>query len=235
MEWEARVSFDQKRVGHNVLGRLPGVDPGLRQEVVIVGAHYDGGGVDPDGTVYPGAEDNASGTATLLALADALKGFQPKRTILFAAWGAEEQGAWGSRAFVESNPSLDRIAATITLDNVGVGDGRFRVYGARNFPDEYRPIAESMDAALATSFTPRGAGGSDGYTFQVRGRALLLPARGSAPTIRPYAIGPARHDGTGVVREPGSLSARRPDRRRQRSRAVHPAGSSGTLTLRVMP
>jgi hypothetical protein len=186
--WQATVVFDLHRKGSNILGKLTGADRQRRDELVIVGAHYDGGGIDPDGTVYPGAEDNASGTSVVLALAEALASRpRPGRTVIFAAWGAEEQGAWGSRAYVSTTP-LDRIAATFTLDNVGVGDGRFRAYGAHNFPEEYAIIARAIEPSIAKLFTPRGAGGSDGWTFQIRGVPSFFA---HAEATQPYVHTPA--------------------------------------------
>ncbi|HJS28688.1 MAG TPA: M20/M25/M40 family metallo-hydrolase, partial [Anaerolineales bacterium] len=123
----------------NVLGILPGSDPYLRQEVIILGAHYDHVGDDPAGLVcegsdctetpglrYPGANDNASGVGVLLEIARSWheQGFRPKRSVLFAAWGAEELGQLGSRYFLE-NPTLplDHSLGIVQLDGVGSGDG----------------------------------------------------------------------------------------------------------------
>ncbi|HEX2458477.1 MAG TPA: M28 family peptidase, partial [Vicinamibacterales bacterium] len=186
--WRVSVVFDPARAGANVLGRLIGRDAALRDQVVIVGAHYDGGGVDPDGTVYPGAEDNASGISIVLALARTLAAApRSARTIVLAGWGAEEQGAWGSRHYVDSHPQLGRIAATFTLDNAGMGDGGFRLYGATNFPEEWAVIRPTIPPALRASFDPRGAGGSDGWTFQIRGIPSFF-AHAAAP--QPYVHTP---------------------------------------------
>jgi peptidase M28-like protein len=181
--WQSSVVFDAARPGANVLGQLTGRDSRLRDEVVILGAHYDGGGIDPDGTVYPGAEDNASGTSVILALARTLAGVpRPARTVVLAAWGAEEQGAWGSRHFVNSHRDLGQIAVTFTLDNVGVGDGKFRLYGATNFPEEWALVEPGIPADLRSYFTARGAGGSDGWTFQTRGIPSFF-AHAEAPQL----------------------------------------------------
>jgi hypothetical protein len=181
--WQSSVVLDGARRATNVLGRLNGRDSALRDEVVILGAHYDGGGVDPDGTVYPGAEDNASGTSVILALARTLASApRSARTVVLAAWGAEEQGAWGSKHFVNSHSNLERIAVTFTLDNVGVGDGKFQLYGATNFPEEWAFVAPGIPADLRAYFIPRGAGGSDGWTFQTRGIPSFF-AHAEAPQL----------------------------------------------------
>jgi hypothetical protein len=96
-----------------------GVRGDLSGEVVIVSAHYDHLGVH-DAGVYPGADDNASGAAVLLALARALAGEPGGRAILFIAFGAEEQGLVGSSAYLEQPlVPLDRTVAVINFDMIG--------------------------------------------------------------------------------------------------------------------
>jgi Zn-dependent M28 family amino/carboxypeptidase len=76
-----------------------------------------------DGEVYPGADDNASGVATLLAAAAYLAANRPAHSILFVAFDAEEQGLKGSRYFVEHPPvDLSRVRLVVNLDMVGRGD-----------------------------------------------------------------------------------------------------------------
>jgi Zn-dependent M28 family amino/carboxypeptidase len=107
----------------NVLGRLPGSDPDLSDEVVIFGAHHDHlgrGAPDVEGDdVYNGALDNALGVAEQLAIARAFTRLPepPPRSILFAFWGAEEQGLIGSR-FYAAHPTVapGRIAANLNMD-----------------------------------------------------------------------------------------------------------------------
>lgn len=110
----------------NVLGLLPGADPYLSQEVIILGAHYDYVGDDLGGARYSGRNDNASGVAVLLEIARLFHelGYRPKRSLLFAAWGAQEQGQIGSTYYITDPlyPLRDTIAM-IQLDGVGGGDG----------------------------------------------------------------------------------------------------------------
>ncbi|MDI7278100.1 MAG: M20/M25/M40 family metallo-hydrolase, partial [Anaerolineae bacterium] len=112
----------------NVLGLLPGSDPRLRDELLIVGAHYDHVGTLPDGTIYPGANDDASGVGAVLELARlfANRDDRPRRSILFAFWGAEEMGLLGSRHYV-SHPALPltRTIAMLQLDMIGQGRGYY--------------------------------------------------------------------------------------------------------------
>jgi hypothetical protein len=107
----------------NVVGRLAGRGP-LAGEVVVLGAHYDHLGVGAPvagDSIYNGAFDNASGTAGMLAVAEAFvrAGVRPARTVLFVGFGAEEQGLLGSEVFVARPPvPLARIAAMLNLDGL---------------------------------------------------------------------------------------------------------------------
>jgi len=110
----------------NILGLLPGSDPLLKHEIIIIGAHYDHVGDDPDGTRYSGANDNASGIATLLEIARLWQnmGYKPKRSVLFAAWGAQEMGNLGSEFYVNQPVfPLESTIAALHLDGVGGGEG----------------------------------------------------------------------------------------------------------------
>ena len=123
---EQSVTLEVLRSGRktttNVLGLLPGTDPDLAGEYVIVGAHYDHVGVSPKGSVCNGADDNASGTAGVLEIAEALATAEipPRRSVIFAAWGAEEKGLVGSRAFLSKElVPTEKIIAYINLDMIG--------------------------------------------------------------------------------------------------------------------
>ncbi|MBC7224944.1 MAG: M28 family peptidase, partial [Anaerolineae bacterium] len=109
--------------GANVLGALPGRDPARQHEWVILGAHYDHVGDDPaPGRRYPGANDNASGVAVLLEIARLWReaGYWPSRSVLFAAWDAQEPGQVGSSFYVAhpTVPLTDTVAMW-QLDAVG--------------------------------------------------------------------------------------------------------------------
>ncbi len=129
----------------NVLGVLPGRNPELADEIVIISAHYDHFGQAPDGTTWPGANDNASGVAAMLEIARSWQaaGFVPQRTVLFAAWDAEEIGLLGSRYFVaNSRYPLDKIVGVINLDMVGAGEETLYIDGGG--------LQEQMTAVAAT-------------------------------------------------------------------------------------
>ncbi len=106
-------------VGKNMIGVLPGSDPELSKEYVLVSAHYDHEG-KRDGEIYPGAADNASGVAVLLETARQLKANPPARSIIFAAFDAEEKMMLGSFAFSSRKDVLEaRLAGVINVDMLG--------------------------------------------------------------------------------------------------------------------
>ena len=109
---------------HNVLGIVEGRDRKRRNEMVVVGAHLDHDGTDADGRIYNGADDNASGTAAVLAAAAAFaraaaSGERPARPVLFALWNGEEKGSLGAEAFVAAPQPGRRVIANLNLDMVG--------------------------------------------------------------------------------------------------------------------
>lgn len=110
----------------NVIAKLEGSDPVLKNECVLYTSHYDHLGVNPqlpDDQIFNGAFDNASGTATLIEIARELAQlpFQPKRTMLFAAVTAEESGLLGSQFYVQQPVfPLAKTAANINIDGVNV-------------------------------------------------------------------------------------------------------------------
>lgn len=108
----------------NVAGLLPGSDPALKDEIVVLSAHEDHLGM-ADGQLHPGADDNASGTAVLMETARLLKDAKPRRSILFLSVSGEEEGLFGSRAFVAHPPlPLTAIVADLNTDMVGRNDIR---------------------------------------------------------------------------------------------------------------
>ena len=109
---------------HNVVGVLEGDDPALRDEWVIIGAHLDHEGVN-GARVFNGADDNASGVAGMLEIAEAYAkaaraGDRPRRSVLFGAWNAEERGLLGAWAYTEQplTPLVDTVAV-LNLDMIG--------------------------------------------------------------------------------------------------------------------
>jgi hypothetical protein len=159
------ATFEMKVTrARNVLGLLPGNDPLHRSEIVIISAHYDHVGCDPDGTIYHGANDNASGVAVMLEIARLwqVQGFRPARSVVFAAWDAEEQGLNGSRQYV-SDPikPLDQTSAMLNLEMTGVGD-TVSIAGQGAMADQLQ--ASAVAFGYPAEVDP--AGGSDDIPFE---------------------------------------------------------------------
>ena len=116
-----------RRISYNVVGVLPGSDPVLRDQVVVIGAHYDhlGIGTPVNGdSIYNGADDDASGVTTMLSIARALqRGPAPKRTIVFMATTGEEQGIRGTQWYVK-HPALpiEKMVADMEIEMIGRPD-----------------------------------------------------------------------------------------------------------------
>jgi hypothetical protein len=140
------------RRGANVIGVLPGHDPELAHEAVVLGAHYDHLGV-AGGLPHPGADDNASGTAVVMALARAFATAGPwPRTLVFVLFGAEEIGLVGSAHYVRApTVSVARTAAMLNFDMVGrLGDGALAVGGVASGGG----LREIVDTAASTLGLP---------------------------------------------------------------------------------
>lgn len=171
----SRTETPTRVVADNVVGVLPGADPARADEWIVVGAHYDhlgvvAGGGDGD-TVYNGADDNASGTAGLLELAQAFAGLptRPARSIVFVGFSGEEKGLLGSRAIVQSGQlPRDKLVFMLNLDMIGrnpdqpvsvVGDG---------YADGIRAAVEAANASVALPIRFGGdsySGASDHHPF----------------------------------------------------------------------
>jgi aminopeptidase YwaD len=226
---------DPARPVANVIGMIPGADPTVADEVVILSAHYDHLGEEkpvgsgqqtagsgrpnigdpgrartgrrsmqrarafapagnplsrtgcrPPSTVFPGADDDASGVAVVLGAARALRaaGARPRRTLLFCLWTAEEEGLLGSRAYVE-HPlvPLEKTRFALQVEMVGAGrTDSFTTSSARPAGDGYDALQEAA-AHLGLSLdadTCRGT--SDHLPFLRRGvPALVITASGEHP------------------------------------------------------
>jgi Zn-dependent M28 family amino/carboxypeptidase len=107
----------------NAVGILPGTDPALRDEYIVVSAHMDHVGVNsahPKDSIWNGADDDASGTAGVLALAEAFATAPTKRSIIFLTVSGEEHGLWGSAWFAANPPvPIGKIVANLNLDMIG--------------------------------------------------------------------------------------------------------------------
>jgi hypothetical protein len=164
----------------NVTALLPGSDPSLADEVLIIGAHYDHlgrggeGSLAPDefGAIHNGADDNASGTSGLIELAQrlAVSDRRPARSILFLAFTAEEKGLWGSAHYVR-NPLLpiEQTVAMLNMDMIGrLEEGTLVVHGvgtAEEWTDVLLDANQSTARPLSYAVSPDGSGASDHASF----------------------------------------------------------------------
>jgi hypothetical protein len=122
---ELRTAVDRHIVpDRNVVALMEGSDPRLKDEWVIVSAHYDHNGADAT-QIFNGADDNGSGTVALVEIAEAYAlaakdGRRPRRSVLFAAWNSEERGLLGAWAYTEQPLApLTTIAAVLNMDMIG--------------------------------------------------------------------------------------------------------------------
>ena len=169
----------------NVVGILPGSDPKLKDEAIVLGAHYDHLGRGGEGSLAPregeihhGADDNASGVAGLLELARMLSTQNPKprRTIVFIAFSGEEEGLIGSSYYI-NHPvvPLANTVAMINMDMIGRFKDRKLIIGGIGTAKEWRNIVQTnifkREAAASLNVSSRA---SDGTT---KSPGLPMPAQ----------------------------------------------------------
>lgn len=170
----------------NVVGVLRGAGP-KADEYVIIGAHYDHlglgshGSLAPEsiGTPHPGADDNASGTAVLLELAQLFSKSQKRlgRSLIFIAFAGEELGLRGSGYFIKNPPvPLEKVVAMVNLDMIGrVREGRLYVGGAGTSP-AFPPLLERANrrVRLDLKTTASAVSASDHMQFELKGIPVLF-------------------------------------------------------------
>jgi Zn-dependent M28 family amino/carboxypeptidase len=161
--------------GYNVIAEIPGTDPVLKDEIVMLGGHLD------SWHGATGATDNAAGCAVMMEAVRILKatGLQPRRTIRIALWSGEEQGLFGSRNYVKNHladpavmqlkPEHARVSAYYNLDN---GTGKIRgIYQQNNksVGDIFREWLAPFRDMGATTVTINNTGGTDHLAFDAVG------------------------------------------------------------------
>jgi Zn-dependent M28 family amino/carboxypeptidase len=135
-------------VGYNVVGYIEGSDPKLRRECVVIGGHFDHTGAHM-GLLFPGADDNASGSATCMEAGKAFAALarKPKRSIVIALFGGEELGLQGSTWFATHVPGpFDEVAGMFNFDMTGEGDGLWGAAGAE--PAGFGKALEEADRSV---------------------------------------------------------------------------------------
>jgi hypothetical protein len=168
----------------NVFALLPGRDPSVNNEYVIVGAHFDHLGTSTEGALDPddkvgvrrGADDNASGTAAVLELARLFAASPARRSILFANFTGEEQGLLGSAYFADHMPvAIDSVDAMLNFDMVGrLKNDRLIVYGVAT-ATEMPALLDSANRApqLKIAAQGDGFGPSDHSSFYAKNIPVL--------------------------------------------------------------
>ena len=187
--FEARSAADAHagrtagRPTQNVAALVPGTDPALSAEPVVVGAHFDHLGRSTEGALDPqaadairnGADDNASGTAAVVELARRFALQPARRPVVFVLFSGEELGILGSQHFVGNAPfAIDRAQAMLNFDMVGrLRADRLIVYGTGT-AQELPALLDSANASgLRLSKVPDGYGPSDHSAFHARGLPVL--------------------------------------------------------------
>src|SRR6266851_7992687 len=171
----------------NVIGILPGSDPNLKNETIVIGAHYDHLGLGGEGSgslsarpgIHHGADDNASGVAGLIELARMLSSQKPRRTIVFIAFSGEEEGLIGSSYYV-NHPivSLANTVAMINMDMIGRLKEKSLIIGGVGTAQEWRgwidqenpPVGMTQTIGMKTTgvdVTPRQPAGSAFKEFEI--------------------------------------------------------------------
>ena len=148
--------------GVNILGLIEGTR--VPDHYIVITAHYDHVGSN-GGQIYNGADDNASGVATMLEIADRLKASAPEHSVIFVAFDGEERGLLGAKHFVQAPPvPLAAIAMNLNFDMIARAetDGKLWVTGTYQHPT-FRPILETIPANGAVSLafgkdTPQDTG-----------------------------------------------------------------------------
>jgi hypothetical protein len=166
----------KNNVSHNVIGKVEGTDPKLKNQYIVIGGHLDHLGVT-NGVIYPGADDDASGAAMAMEMARLFATnaatIKPKRTVIFALWCGEELGLLGSEYYGDhptDGVTMDNVVADFNNDMVGLGSG-LGAPGALNFPTIFEVVMKNQDSDVARAIEPStaGPGGSDYSAFIARG------------------------------------------------------------------
>lgn len=182
------TDLDQdRRVTANVIGKLTGSDPILKEQAVIIGAHYDHlgrsgeGALDPDkdGQIHNGADDNASGTAGVLELAQyfTAQSPRPRRSLIFMAYSGEELGLLGSAHYVKQPTfPLAQTTAMFNMDMIGrMKDSALVVQGVGTAP-QWQSLIERLHQPpqFKLALKPEGPGPSDHSSFYQKNIPVLF-------------------------------------------------------------
>ncbi len=178
----------------NVIGVLEGKNT---EEIIVVGAHYDHMG-NQNGFIYNGADDNASGTVGVMTIAKAMvaSGVKPEKTIVFAAWTAEEKGLIGSTYFAD-HPYKEKILCNLNYDMISRNspgedqDKKISVNYSNKFPISKELVEKynkEMNMGLEIEFrgSDRPSGGSDHAPFAAKGIPIYYFMAGMPPEYHQF-------------------------------------------------
>ena len=191
----ANINMIQKETEtQNVAAVLSGNDENLKNEYIVVGAHFDHLGKGGPGSgsravdtvaVHNGADDNASGVATIIELAEKMASEKKnKRSIIFATFSAEEMGLVGSKAFTAKPPvSIDKIVAMFNFDMVGRLDTATNALsiGGTKTAKETEGILNNLNPGFNLAFSEEGVGPSDHASFYLQNIPVFFLSTGAHP------------------------------------------------------
>ncbi|WP_347841199.1 M28 family peptidase [uncultured Draconibacterium sp.] len=191
----ANVSVELKETTtRNVVAMLPGTDERLKDEYVVVGAHFDHLGMGGPGSgsravdtiaVHNGADDNASGVSAVIQLAEKLAGEKNnKRSVIFVAFGAEEMGLVGSKAFTAEPPvNTDKMVAMLNFDMVGRLDNETKSLsiGGTKTAVETEQILNNLNPGFQLALSGEGIGPSDHASFYLQDIPVFFISTGAHP------------------------------------------------------
>ena len=192
---KANVNVELKeKEAENVVAMLPGTDPGLADQYVVIGGHFDHLGMGGPGSgsravdtiaVHNGADDNASGVAAVIELAEKMAGEKShRRSVIFAAFSAEEMGLIGSKAFTNDPPvDLNKIVAMFNFDMVGRLDTTTNAIsiGGSKTSLESEGILNEQNTGFTLALSGEGIGPSDHASFYLQNIPVFFFSTGAHP------------------------------------------------------
>lgn len=189
----ANINVTQNETeSRNIVAMIPGTDPVLKEQYVVVGAHFDHLGMGGPGSgsraldtiaVHNGADDNASGVAMIIELAGKVASEKKnKRSVLFAAFGAEEMGLVGSKAFTNTPPvETGKMVAMFNFDMVGRLDTTTNglSIGGTQTAKETEDILKKYNPGFELAMSPEGVGPSDHASFYLQNIPVFFISTGA--------------------------------------------------------
>ena len=157
-EMEKEISFlldveEEEKMSRNVIGIIEGTDDVLKKEIVSLGAHYDHEGVK-NGEVYNGADDNASGTVTVMDVAKRIaESNENKRSVVVMLYSAEEKGLMGSKYIAENADYVKDMVANINMDMIGrMSEDTLFCIGASRLSSQLGKLIEEVNARTSNFY-----------------------------------------------------------------------------------